>query len=175
MAQQLCASCGRGEVSEKLLRCSACKSVAYCNRACQRADWVRFGAFCEAHRVLCRSYGSSPLANSDSGGYARQAPEQPPETSCDPGGGTKVSSSLLEQSGCDALQSELFLGQELLQLAEAAGEDFLKSADDKVRPRVLYLGKQLLQLGGRDSLEAAIMHLPKALRTRLTATWSELQ
>lgn len=34
-----CASCGRESQGTKLLRCTGCKLVEYCNRDCQKADW----------------------------------------------------------------------------------------------------------------------------------------
>lgn len=34
-----CASCGKDADGGKLLRCSGCKLVEYCNRDCQKADW----------------------------------------------------------------------------------------------------------------------------------------
>lgn len=42
-----CANCARGaKLGGKLQRCSRCKLVHYCCRACQSADWKK-------HRVLC--------------------------------------------------------------------------------------------------------------------------
>lgn len=41
-----CSACGEDSKGKKLLACSACKKVQYCNRDCQKADW-------QLHKRLC--------------------------------------------------------------------------------------------------------------------------
>lgn len=50
-----CTNCGKvTEEGTKLLRCSKCKSVGYCNDACQRNDW-------SAHKLKCKAGVPSPV------------------------------------------------------------------------------------------------------------------
>jgi hypothetical protein len=46
-----CGSCGRKAPSneEKLLRCSACRGIKYCNINCQREHWS------QCHKKLCKT------------------------------------------------------------------------------------------------------------------------
>ncbi|KAL5474915.1 hypothetical protein EMCRGX_G026942 [Ephydatia muelleri] len=50
-----CTNCGKvAEEGTKLLRCSKCKTIGYCNEACQRNDW-------SAHKLKCKSGVPSPV------------------------------------------------------------------------------------------------------------------
>lgn len=50
--RKTCARCGaRASLARKLRVCSACRSVRYCNAACQAADWD------ERHRAVCTHAG----------------------------------------------------------------------------------------------------------------------
>ena len=43
--------CGHcGAIPKTLPACGACKMIAYCNGACQKAGWPKHKAFCKAHR-----------------------------------------------------------------------------------------------------------------------------
>jgi hypothetical protein len=48
MVTATCKLCERGEAEGlKLSFCNSCRSVSYCSRACQKADW-------KAHKVICK-------------------------------------------------------------------------------------------------------------------------
>ncbi len=44
--QAECSHCGSAPMGRRLLKCSACKRVEYCNRDCQRADWAGHKSDC---------------------------------------------------------------------------------------------------------------------------------
>lgn len=46
-----CANCGKGPESGKLMACGKCKTVKYCGRDCQVANF-------KEHKTLCRSLSS---------------------------------------------------------------------------------------------------------------------
>ncbi|KAH8070186.1 hypothetical protein JL721_5411 [Aureococcus anophagefferens] len=53
-----CAHCG--VAAEKSYRCSGCKQVTYCSKACQRGDWPE-------HKIQCESVEEALLAKSGEG------------------------------------------------------------------------------------------------------------
>ena len=46
-----CAHCGTRTEKCKLKECSACRSVRYCGKACQKADWPLHNATCKSLRT----------------------------------------------------------------------------------------------------------------------------
>ena len=49
-----CRACGNFPLpGKKLLLCAACKSVSYCNAACQKGNW-------KAHKATCKSFALNP-------------------------------------------------------------------------------------------------------------------
>jgi hypothetical protein len=53
-----CANCM--EIPEKLVQCSGCKLVKYCNQNCQRADWKKHKGECEILKAFRESYDIMP-------------------------------------------------------------------------------------------------------------------
>ena len=49
----MCGKCGRRRRRKHLFRCSACPGVAYCDSACQRADWINHRAICWKYKDEC--------------------------------------------------------------------------------------------------------------------------
>ncbi|KAL0070510.1 Histone-lysine N-methyltransferase smyd1 [Marasmius tenuissimus] len=49
IASDKCGSCGKRDI--KLMKCSACKKVTYCNAACQKADWKSHKPACKAAKT----------------------------------------------------------------------------------------------------------------------------
>jgi hypothetical protein len=48
MVKASCQVCEKGEAEGlKLSFCNSCRSVSYCSRACQKADW-------KTHKVICK-------------------------------------------------------------------------------------------------------------------------
>lgn len=47
-----CSSCGRNSRGSKLLRCTGCKLVEYCNRDCQKADWPSHKRSCNYKQTV---------------------------------------------------------------------------------------------------------------------------
>ena len=46
---RFCAVCGNSTI-DKVLQCSSCRVVYYCNRECQRKDWSRHKGDCQQHK-----------------------------------------------------------------------------------------------------------------------------
>ena len=78
--QDVCANCG--ERDNRLKKCDRCRSVAYCSRECQVADWPKHRVVCGKTSEVLRGHGEVP-ANA-AGCESRpsvvmsiQAPKQP--------------------------------------------------------------------------------------------------
>jgi hypothetical protein len=78
-----CQVCEKGNAEGlKLSFCSACRSVSYCSRACQKADW-------KAHKVICKELNvgdAKQIVCSDHRSNAEKAKELPKRAlaECDP-------------------------------------------------------------------------------------------
>lgn len=64
-----CVICG---ATNKLLRCSRCKTVVYCNKEHQRLDWKRHKEFCAASSVNTSANADSSLVAGLAAGSRRQ-------------------------------------------------------------------------------------------------------
>ncbi|KAI3615811.1 hypothetical protein WG66_010419 [Moniliophthora roreri] len=49
VASDKCGACGKRDA--KLMKCSACKTVTYCNVACQKVDWQKHKPICKTLRA----------------------------------------------------------------------------------------------------------------------------
>lgn len=58
-----CAVCNR---TDKLLRCSRCKTVFYCTKEHQKRDWKRHKEFCTTHPVQSAAPGTISSDNQNS-------------------------------------------------------------------------------------------------------------
>ncbi|KAH8071787.1 hypothetical protein JL721_4296 [Aureococcus anophagefferens] len=58
-----CAHCG--VAAEKSYRCSGCKQVTYCSKACQRGDWPE-------HKIQCESVEALPAKSGEAAGVGAQ-------------------------------------------------------------------------------------------------------
>ena len=72
---RVCEACGGSFSVETMKQCAACKGVAYCGRACQKADWSSHKTWCKqqaAHRAAARQE-TTPATASET---ARRALDQ---------------------------------------------------------------------------------------------------
>lgn len=47
-----CSYCLKPDLTTKLEKCAACKSIFYCNRSCQKADWPMHKVECKFCKVI---------------------------------------------------------------------------------------------------------------------------